>query len=279
MRKHLHSYLIAAATVSLLWLFACNTPTESGDVIAEVNGEKLYTTDIAPLFTNTTKITVEDSITTVESFIRQWKLNKIMAAKAKQNIVEDEQEIDRLVEDYRNSLLIYRYKQKLINERVDTMVSDEVLLDYYKQHEDDFILTQTIVKLRFVKLPKQSKVIDNAAALLRSARPEDVSKLMQLCITHADLYYLDDEEWLLFDDVKREIPIETFNDVLYLRNNKFVQITDDEFVYLVKFSDARFQNSPSVFEFEKENIRKIIIMERRNAFLKKMEEDLIREIQ
>lgn len=279
MRNTQRSYLIAAATVVLLWLFACSTTTDNGEVIAEVNGEKLYAVDVAPLFANAREYATEDSLANVQAFIRQWKLNKIMAAKAKQNIVDDDQEINRLVEDYRNSLLIYRYKQKLVNERVDTVVSDDVLLDYYKKHEDDFILTQTIVKLRFVKLPKESKVIDKAASLLRSTKPEDVSKLLQLCIAHADLHYLDDEEWLLFDDIKREIPIETFNDVLYLRNNKFVQITDDEFVYLVKFSDARFQNNPSVFEFEKESIRRIIIMERRNAFLKKMEEDLLQEFE
>jgi hypothetical protein len=279
MHKSLHSYLITAATVSILWLFSCSTSSDNGEVIAEVNGEKLYAIDIAPMFATTDDVSKEDSITTVQAFIRQWRLNKILALKARQNISDDKQDIERLVEDYRNSLLIYRYKQKLINERVDTVVSDALLLDYYKKHEDDFILTQTIVKLRFVKLPKESKVIDKAATLLRSTKPEDVSKLLQLCVTHADLYYLDDEEWLLFDDIKREIPIETFNDVLYLRNNKFVQITDEDFVYLVKFSDARFQNSPSVFEFEKESIRTIIIMERRNAFLKKMEEDLLKEYQ
>jgi hypothetical protein len=243
--------------------------------IAEVFGENLYPSDLAQVFTNASGLGEEDSTQLVALFVRQWKINKILARKAAENLTKEDKDIDKLVEDYRNSLLIYRYQQKLVDDRVDTSVSEQEMQAYFEKNQDDFVLTQTIVKLRFVKLPKESKLVAKAMQLLKSDKPEDIQNLLKLCITHAENYFLDDEAWLLFDDVKREIPIESYNDVLYLRNNRTAQIVDDEFVYLVRFSEARFQNSASVFEYEKDRIRNIIIRERKNAFLKKMEIDLL----
>jgi hypothetical protein len=56
-----------------------------------------------------------------------------------------------------------------------------------------------------------------------------------------------------------------------------VEINENDVVYLLRIFDYRIQNGPSEYAFEKEKIRSIIIQQRKNAFLKKLEEDLVKD--
>ena len=56
----------------------------------------------------------EDSILMSQNYIRNWITKKLLLHKAIENLSEQEKNIHKQVEDYRTSLLIHKYKQKLI---------------------------------------------------------------------------------------------------------------------------------------------------------------------
>ena len=90
----------------------------------------------------------------------------------------------------------------------------------------------------------------------------------------ADLFYLDDETWILFDDVLKYVPINTYNQEAYLKNHRSIEITDNDYVYFVHFSDFKVKDGVSPLSFEKENIRQIIINKRKLDIIGKMRDEV-----
>lgn len=258
--------------------FACSGNNTKGEkpIVCAYN-ECLYPADLLPLFDENTDYDESDSLQIIQSFTQQWLVSRVLSQKAEENLEDEEKDVETLINDYRKSLLIYRYQQKIVSERIDTFVSDEELKKYFKTHPDDFSLIQPIVRINYVKIKRASRELNKIESLLKSNTAVDKSRLFQLCVMHAEKQFLDEEAWLLLDEVRKEIPIETYNDEHFLKNNKFVEINENDVVYLLRIFDYRIQNGPSEYAFEKEKIRSIIIQQRKNAFLKKLEEDLVKD--
>lgn len=84
--------------------------------------------------------------------------NQILLDEAK-SFVEDKSEIDKLVDDYKNSLYIHRYETKLIQEKLDSTIKDEELIKYYQSNKADYKLEDSYVRILFLKIPKKLKQI------------------------------------------------------------------------------------------------------------------------
>jgi hypothetical protein len=125
----------------------------------------------------------------------------------------------------------------------------------------------------YVKLNKKS----NAAPfrqLIRSERPGDKKKLTELSSKYAVNSFLDDNNWLVFNDILKEIPIETYNQEEYLKNNRYIEIEDSVYVYLLNIKGFLIKESVSPLSFEKDNIRSIIINKRKIKLIGDMEKSI-----
>ncbi len=68
--------------------------------------------------------------------------------------------------------------------------------------------------------------MDKLKGWINSADPKDRDKLSKYCYQFSENFFLNEQVWLMFDDVLKEIPIQTYNQDLFLQNNRFVQIED-----------------------------------------------------
>jgi len=258
-------------------LFLSCTTSPEKPYVARVNDSYLYLSDLSELYNDKKFSSAEDSSALANAFIMQWVRNEVLANKAQQNLTEDEKNVESLIEEYRNSLLIYRYQEKLLHERLDTIVSESEMLDYFNQHQDNFQLNRNIVRLIFVKIAKEKKSLRKIQRLLKENNLDDRQELLSNCMMEAEKYYLDDEVWLEFDEVKKELPLQSYHDEHFLKNNKNLQVNEGDFVYLINIIDYRTQNSASVFDFERDKIRNLILQKRKNELLQKMQNDLLKE--
>ena len=90
----------------------------------------------------------------------------------------------------------------------------------------------------------------------------------------AEEYFLDNETWVLFNNLTKNIPIKTYNQELFLKNNRFIEITDVPYHYLINFIDFKIKESISPLSIEKENIRRIILNKRKMELIKNMENEI-----
>ncbi|MBI1223588.1 MAG: hypothetical protein GC180_13380 [Bacteroidetes bacterium] len=218
-----------------------------------------------------------DSLSLLKVYVNNWVKQQVSLHKAKQNIGDEFPDIEAKVRDYRNSLIIYEYHRALFEQMLDTSVSEDEMLAYYEKNQKNFELKRNIVRLRYVKLPLEAENMAKARKWFLSEDASDRFKLLDYCAQHAVNTFLDEESWLSFDDLLKEIPLAHYDQERFLRSNKFVELKDNDFVYWLYIHDFRIKSGVSPFEFEQERIRNILINKRKLKLLEEVEGSLMKE--
>lgn len=271
--------IFVMALVCFLAAACSNEPTaetpEKGKIIATVYSYNLYESDLAEAVP--AGLTTEDSTRRAESFINSWVREMLLLSKAENNLPANDPEMEKKLRAYKNSLIIYAYETELVHQRLDTVVSDAEIETYYNEHSSDFQLRDNIVKVIYVKVDKKAPNQPKLKTLVKSDKPADREELDKYCRQYATNYYLDDNSWLLLDDLLKEVPIQSYNWELFLQNNKFVEVSDSTHTYFLNIRGFMTRNSQSPLSFEKENIRSIIINKRKLELVDRMHDDLYNE--
>ncbi|MFM9028055.1 MAG: hypothetical protein ACKOQ6_08660, partial [Bacteroidota bacterium] len=171
----------------------------------------------------------------------------------------------------------YAYEAQLIGQRLDTTVSDAQIAAYYEKNKNNFELKDNIIKVIYLRLGKNAPKIINVKEWYKKEDAKSRQLLADYCRQYADNYYLDDQSWLLFDDLLKEIPIKTYDKEQFLQNNRILEISDNNSLYLVNIKGFMVKNSTSPLSFEKDNIRQMIVNERKLKLIEEMEKNAYQE--
>ena len=241
-------------------------------VVAECYGKYLYESDLKGIVPEGTPIM--DSIQRVSSFIDSWIRRQVLIHQAENNLNKEELDLKKQLEEYRNSLVIYAYESQLINQKLDTLVSEDEIAEYYEQNKDDFQLRNTMVKVAYVILDEDCK----QKATFQKLMSDSDTLLLQNIDIQATYYavksYLDVDHWMRLDDLTSIIPIEIFNAESFLKKNKFVCFDMNNHTYMVRFVDYLLEESTSPLDLEHDNIKSVILAHRKRAMIDKMQADL-----
>lgn len=262
------------------FIASCRESEETADVnkgrvVATVYGYSLYESDLVEAVP--AGLTAEDSARRAESFINSWVREMLLLSKAQSNLPGQDKEMEKKLEAYRNSLIIYAYETELVHQKLDTVVTEEEIAKYYEEHAADFQLRDNIVRVIYVKVDNKAPNLPKVKNWVKSEKPADREELDKYCRQFATNYYLEDQSWLLFDDLLKEVPIQTYNRELFLQNNRFVEVADSSSTYFLNIKGFMTRNSQSPLAFEKENIRNIIINKRKLELIDRMHDDLYKE--
>ncbi len=240
--------------------------------IARANTEYLYLDEVKDIIPSGT--TSKDSAELIKKYIDNWIHESLVTQKAESNLSDEQKNVDKQLRDYRNSLITYAYEKELVKQKLDTIVADIEIEEYYNNNQSDFELKDNIIKVIYVKVDKKVPGIDKLKKWYKSDNIKDREQLASYCHQFASNFYLDDSSWLLFDDLLKEIPIQTYNKELFLQNNRFVEVSDSLSNYFVNIKGFKIKNSLSPLTFEKDNIKNIILNKRKLLLITKMKEDV-----
>ena len=243
--------------------------------IVRVNDQFLSAEELSSVIPE--NISSQDSIMLVRGYIDRWIEKQLMIEQAEINLTRDLKSIEKQVEEYRNDLLIYAYQNQMVNQRLDTNLTEQELLNYYNEHKDNFELKDYLVRVVYVKLDTNAPQLDEVREWLESDSEKDFIELEDYCYQFAVNFYLEENKWLYLDELLREIPIEGYEKRKLLNNKKIVDFSDGTYLYLIRFLDHKLKDSISPFELEKENIRGIIINQRKLDFINKLKKNLYDE--
>jgi len=253
-------------------------PGVSGDkgvVVARVYDDYLYESDLRRIVPE--NISKLDSIAFVKNYTDQWIRTRLMIRQAEKNLTDRQLNFDRQLEDYKNSLIIYQYETELVRQKLDTLVTEEEIEKYYNEHLADFELKENIVKVQYVILDKTEDLEDKFKELFSLPDSISTDSLEFYSKMYSIPYFLDTATWIRFDDLLSIIPIETYNQELFLKGRRFITLSDDHFVYLLKFVNFRIKNDISPLDFKRNDIRDIIINKRKVELIKKLRTDIYKK--
>ena len=161
-----------------------------------------------------------------------------------------------------------------MRQKLDTLITDTEIEEYYNNNKANFELKDNIIKVIYIKVNKTAPDMKKLQNWYKSDDLKDKELLTSYCHQFAANYYLDDNSWLFFDDLLKEIPIQTYNKELFLQNTRFVEVNDSLYNYFVNIKGFKIRNSLSPISFEKENIKNIILNKRKLQLITKMKEDV-----
>jgi hypothetical protein len=254
--------------IILFFIISCKSHNKKDIKLAKVFNKYLYLSEVKDIFTDIKN--PKDSLVILNNYINNWIRQEVIAYEANKQLSDEEKNFEKQIEDYKNSQLIYKYEQKLL-EKIDTNVSPIEIEKYYISNPDNFQLKDNIVKILYIKLPKQ---ISNTQKIKKWFDENDIAELKKYSQQYATNYYLDDKSWLLFDDILKEIPIKTYNQEDYIKNNKYISLQDNQYSYFLKIIDFKIKDNLSPLSLEKNNIKNIIINLRKMNLIKHIEDSL-----
>jgi hypothetical protein len=264
--KRLCAILLVCSIVS------CNSGDDRADVVAEMGGKQLTWNEISEVVPDNSS--PEDSAALADRYLRDWITKQLIISKAETSLPDDLKSFEEMIENYRSSLLIYAFEQEWVRQKLDTVVSDQEIQEYYTDNEKNFQLKDYILKVKFTAIANDSKQIPAIKKLFNSPKPEDLVKWQQLCVEIGASHYFNEEEWMKWDDFVKQIPLDVFDVEGFLRKKGPIEFEKGTNLYLISITDYQLAGSKSPLSFERDKIRAMIINKRKMSLLETMRQDI-----
>jgi hypothetical protein len=269
-------YQIAILLLTLTFCGCSKTKRGTDEIpVARAYGKTLNMSDLADIVKSAGG--GEDSVVKVNAYIEQWLRQQVLLHEAEQILDEEKKDVELQLEEYRKSLLIFNYEREYVNTHLDTSVSEQEIKEFYDSHQDDFILKDNIVKVNYLILDKKSPRMEKVRNWFRADGEREQKQLHEYAMQYAINSFFDNDAWLLFDELLKQIPIKTYDKEEYLRNNRFIEAQDSSYIYLVNIKGFKIKDNISPLSFETENIRTMILNKRKLKLVEEMEKNIYDE--
>jgi hypothetical protein len=244
-------------------------------VVAEVGSEKLYRSDLDAVIPK--GVSQEDSVYLAKQYINTWVTELVYLGIAEQQLSKTEKDVTKELEDYRKSLLKYRYEQLYVNERLDTAVSDDLVEEYYNAHQDKFVLSRPLVKARFLSISDDSPAKEQIRKRMSSDEVEDLIEADSLAYSSAYKFTTWSDAWVDVTVLAREYSM-NYETMLSQMKNKWIEQVDTLGVARVAYiKDVMKKGEVAPIEYSAQSIKDIIISARKQTLISTLEQDLLND--
>lgn len=249
--------------------------TNDEEPLARVFDVYLYPSDLDGIFPE--GCSSEDSLVLTKRHIDSWVRNQLLLGRAEQELSEDQKNFEKQIQEYHRSLLIYSYRQKLLRQKLDTLVSMEEIQAYYDQNSNSFILGQDIIKGTYIKVPNSAPRVDEVRRWSYTNREEDLDNMEKYCISYAENYNDFNDTWIYFSSIKAQLPMTISAPSRYLSYNKNIETSDQGFRYFLHVSDHLTEGEMTPIEMVSDHITNIILNKRKIEFQRDLEQKVYSE--
>lgn len=258
-------------------LLSCGDDNRFADsnALARVGETYLYLDDISGIVNGETA--KEDSIALIKSYVNSWVKEQLILQKAKINLTEEQQNFERQLQNYKNSLLIYAFEEKLIEQKLDTNISETDIEIYYANNKDNFDLKEDIVQFKYIKVPLNAPNLGKVQEWFTNSSEENEELLSDYCIQFAEKCSFDTSLWVSFNTLAQELPIEVENSSDFLKNRELIVLEDSSYKHILRIFDHRVKSSISPKAYVKDRIRAIILKRRRILLLNEIKREILEE--
>lgn len=268
-------YLLAAAFL-LLTPLSCDVASSlvhDDQPVAKVGREKLYRSEIESMIPD--MISPEDSAGIAEKYIRLWAMDRLYMKVAEEQLSKSEIDVSDELESYRRSLVRYRYEQRYLNDRLDTLITDAQIREYYLANQEDFELSRPLLKLRFVDVMKDSPDKDEILRLMSSDEYDELELADSLAGKSALRYFDNSDSWMDAGELSRYFGV-TVEEMLDAMDEDMIVIEPEgRGDILAAYVCDMINSGTAPLEYCSPAIRDIILSNRKHELMASLERDLL----
>ncbi|PHI18201.1 hypothetical protein CEQ90_19085 [Lewinellaceae bacterium SD302] len=264
------SFLLLLAISVVACGFGSETDGVEDRLLARVHNKELRISELEGMFPAVA--TKEDSTLIIQAFVNRWIKDAVIQVESEQNMPAD-LNIDRLVRDYRSSLLRSTYEKVLVGELMDSSISKQELLTYYEENKEQYQLEKPIIRCLFIKVPHPTPEAEVLRSAWNNGEVEDMGQLQDYANRFAEIALLKKEAWYSLDEVAAQFPdgALTAGNVRSMRD-----FSQQDGQYRYYFSILEFRNRLEIapLEYVTEQARRVILHNRKMKVLEDAKEEI-----
>jgi hypothetical protein len=265
----------------LLCVMSCNfLPAKqqggaSDIVVAEIDNRKLFLSEVATIFPS--GISEKDSLELLRNYINTWARKYLIAAKAEMYLDKEQKNVGRELEDYRLSLLSYRYENQYVEQKIDTVISQEEIEVFYAQHADIFPLAAPYVQAVYIKIKKDAAGMAAIRRYARTAKVENLGILDSLCTKASAACDFFNDQWVDVNFLTKETVFTAEQCAQSINETGYLEQTDEKYTHILSFYAVKKEGEVAPLAHVRDDIVHLIIGKRKRDLIKNLENSAYNE--
>ena len=253
-----------------------NNGSEDSQIIARVYDSYLYYDDAVKYIPENNREI--DSTQWINNYVDEWIKRQLVFRKAEIELNDKQKNVEKELMEYKTTLLIHRYRESLLKQQLDTIITPSDIEEYYTEFKDEFRLKANYVKTIYVKIPKSSPDFDKIRKWYKSNKEEDLNDLEDYCFQNG-LDFNFDIKWEKFSTVLERVgyrPRSSNED--FLKRNHYIQRQDSVYRYFVNIKEYKLINDIAPLIIVNKDIKNIIFTKRKMKLLEQVENTIYHDI-
>ena len=261
---------IIVAVLACCLLGGCQVLEKKQQVGAavELNGHYLYRSTLDSL---TMGMSSEDSARVAEQYIRQWAQDILLYDNA---TVRNNAQIEAMVNDYRTTLYVRAYEERLVEKRMPKQIADSTIQALYEQMPDRFKLDESIMRGILVIVPIDAPKKDKLRTWLGKQEMDAIEKYVYQNASGYDLFT---DRWMTTTEMMGRIPMERAELENRLKTKNLIEFSDSEKTYLLQITEKHMRGEAMPMEYARPEIEKMVLYGRQAEFLRSERERMYKE--
>ena len=238
-------------------------------VAVEYNGATVTYADLDAL---TYGLSSEDSVRVADSYIQQWATSLIVYDRSKEI---KSREIDEMVENYRRSLCQNEWERKQIAQKMPMLIEDSLVLEFYEQNKQHFILDRAILRGLLLIMPVGAPNLEKLKEMVEVPHEEEnIEWVEKYAYQYAVGYELFLDDWKTVEQIAVYMPYSQDELSKQIKQKKQILAQDSLNVYLLQVTDFCGKGEYKPLEYVQDEIKELILSQRQVEFIRLLREDL-----
>ena len=262
-------HLLSAALL-LCCAMSCILSCTKKDTNKEVEDEVLIQVGDSVLTRNMvtklipTGLTPTDSVRMFDAIVEAW-VDRNMLVNLAGSKLPDVEQIERMVEEYRQQLLANEYRRLMANDH-EKGITPEKISEYYEEHKDAFVLKAPLLKGIYLKISADAPQLNEVRSWMRRAESDDIDNIENYGLSGAMEYDYFGDTWVDWTTISDHIPYRFGDPDTFVSGNKFFEHTSDGTVYMLRIFDSLKTGVNVPLEFAEASIRERLMEQQRDAY-------------
>lgn len=263
---------MAASMAAICVLAACSAgePKPQADALVTLNGAALTRAELDANMP--AGLGADDSVRYARAYVRQWIDARLASEIASHEI--DMEAIDRMVEQYRNDLIMFEYGKRMYSAQAQEIPEDS-LMAYYEAHPGEFVLNRPMVKGVYLKVADGAKSLPTLRRLYRSHKDSDIDNLDKSQLDGAVHYDYFRDKWIDWEQIEQRVPYDFGPSAdAFLRQTKNLDFSQGGFTYLLDITDVLSTGQTMPYEAARQQIIDRLQFAERRSYALQLKRDL-----
>jgi len=203
-----------------------------------------------------------DSTALVNGYVDQWVRKMLLLHEAEQRKPES-LDIEKLVEDYKQSLLINNLEKQVIMEELDTVVANNEMQILYETIKDNYIQESPVIRLSYYKIPENTPQIDKFYEWWKN---DNLLRMGPFAEKHAAIHLHDPNKWYEWDEIQQIADPEILKRYSF-KKPRSIQKNIGEYEYFIKIHEFVESGEISPLGIIEAQVKNMIIQKRKSTVM------------